>query len=131
MFLPGKPFQGLDGLIGSGSVPSTRGFRGDLVLGHEFLAPESVTGRDDGDAFFHGVKLGLLAELVSEFPTTCFQQFHVRLAVGFHLASQDEAVVGSDLLGVPPFKLGFLLGRHTVRIVVGGVRHGSIIVLIL
>ena len=43
----------------------------------------------------------------------------------------DETVVGSGLLGVPPFEFGFLFGRHTIRIVVGGVGHRSFVVLIL
>ena len=110
---------------------SARGFRGDLVLGYEFLAPELAAGRDDGDALLHGIKLGLLAEFLAEFPTARSQQFDVRLAVGFHLASEDEAVVGGHFFGVPPFKLGFLLGRHTVGIVCVSGRHGSIVVLIL
>ena len=33
VFLPSQPFQGLDGLVGSGPVPSARGFGSDLVLG--------------------------------------------------------------------------------------------------
>ena len=131
MFLPGQPFQGLDGLVGSRPVPSARGFRGNLVLGDEFLAPESVTGRSDGDAFFHGVKLGLLTEFLAEFPTPRFQQFDVRLAVGLHFRSQDESVMGSHFFGVPSFKLGFLFGRHALRIIVGSIRHGSLVALVL
>ena len=91
-------------------MPSVRGFRGNLVFGEEFLAPESVAGGGDGDAFFHGVKLGLLTELLAEFPTACFQQFDVRLAVGFHLSSQDETVTGIHFFGMPPFKVHFLFG---------------------
>ena len=112
-------------------MPSARWFRGNLVLGNEFLAPESVTGGSDGDAFLHGVKVRLLFELVAEFSAPGFQQFDVRLAVGFHLSSQDETVVGSHFFGVPSFKFGLLFGRHAIGIVVGSVGHGSIIVLIL
>ena len=101
------------------------------MFGNEFLAPESVAGRGDGDAFFHGVKVRLLFEFLAEFSASCFEEFHVGLTVRFHFSSQNEAVVGSNLLGVPPFKFRFLLGGHTVGIVRVSGRHGSIVVLIL
>ena len=77
VFLPCQPFQGFEGLIGSGPTPSARWFRGNLAFGNEFLAPESVAGGSDGDAFFQGVKVRLLFEFLAEFSAPGFQQFHV------------------------------------------------------
>ena len=112
-------------------MPSARWFRGDFAFGNEFLAPESVAGGGDGDAFFHGVKVRLLFEFLAEFLAPGFQQFHVGFTVRFHFSSQNEAVVSIDLLGVPPFKFRFLLGGHAIRIARVSGRHDSIIVLIL
>ena len=112
-------------------MPSARWFRGNLTFGNEFLAPESVAGGSDSDAFLHGVKVRLLFEFFAEFSAPGFQQFHVGLTVRFHFSSQNEAVVGSHLLSIPPFEFCFLLGGHAVRIVRVSGRHGSIIVLIL
>jgi len=57
---------------------------GDGVERDEFLAPESVACGGDGDAFLHGVKVGFLFEFFSELLTACFEEFDIRLAVGFH-----------------------------------------------
>ena len=63
-------------------MPSTRRFRGDLVDGDEFLAPESVAGGGDGDAFLHGIKVGFLFEFIAEFSASGFEEFDVGLAIG-------------------------------------------------
>ena len=112
-------------------MPSARWFRGNLAFGNEFLAPESVAGGSDGDAFLHGVKVRLLFELFAEFSAPSFEEFHVGFTVRFHFSLQDETVVGSHFFGVPSFKFGLLFGRHAIGIIVGRVGHGSIIVLIL
>ena len=63
-------------------MPSTRRFRSDLVDGDEFLAPEPVAGGGDGDALFHGIKVGFLIEFFAEFSASCFEEFDVGLAIG-------------------------------------------------
>ena len=131
MFLPGQPFEGFDGLIGSGPVPTTRGLRGDGLEWNHFLAPESVTGGSDGDAFLDGIKVSFLLEFLAELLTSGFQQFHVRLAIRFHFSSHDEVVVGLYFLLVPAFEFRFLFGGHTVRIVRVYRRHGSFVRLVL
>ena len=77
MFLPGQPFQGFEGLIGSCAVPPPGRSRGDGVGGYKFLSPETIAGRGNGHALFQGVKLGVLFELLAELLTACFQQFDV------------------------------------------------------
>ena len=57
---------------------------GDSVGRDEFLAPESVAGGGDGDAFLHGVEVSFLFEFLSELLAACFEEFDIRLAVGFH-----------------------------------------------
>ena len=52
MFLPGQPFQGLEGLIGSGAVPPPGWSQGDGVGRDQFLSPETIAGRGDGHALF-------------------------------------------------------------------------------
>ena len=111
-------------------MPSTRLFGGDLVFGDHFLAPESVAGGGDSDAFFHGIKVSLLFEFFAESSATCFEEFDIGFAVRFHLAFEDETVVGCDFFCIPSFELGLLFGGHTNRIVVGDVRRGSIILLV-
>ena len=69
-------------------------------------------------------------EFLAEFPAARFEEFHVRLAVGFHVSSHDETVIGSDLLGVPSLKFGFLFGGHAVWVIIGRIGYGSIIVLV-
>ena len=96
-------------------MPSLWRFGSDLVLGDEFLAPESVAGGGDGDAFLHGIKVGFLFEFIPEFSASSFEEFDVGLAVRFHFAPQDETVVGSDFFSIPSFKLGFFLGGHAVN----------------
>ena len=39
-------------------------------------------------------------------------------------------VVGSDFFSIPSFKLGFFLGGHAVRMVLGSIGHGSLVVLV-
>ena len=58
-------------------MPPSRRFRSNLVLGHQFLAPESVAGGCDGDALFKRIKVSFLFEFFPEFPTTCFEEFDV------------------------------------------------------
>ena len=75
MFLPGQPFQGFEGLIGSGAVPSPGRSRGDGVGWDQFLSPETIAGGGDGHALFQGVKFGMLFEFLAELSTACLQQF--------------------------------------------------------
>ena len=63
-------------------MPTLWRLRGDLVGGDEFLAPESVAGGGDGDAFLHGIKVGFLFEFIAEFSASCFEEFHVGLTIG-------------------------------------------------
>ena len=91
--------------------------------------PKLVTGRGDGHAFLHGIKVSFLFEFLAEFPTTCFEEFDVQFAVGFHLSSHDKVVVGSRFFGIPSFEFDFLFGRHTIGIVVGDVEHGTLEIL--
>lgn len=58
-------------------MPSTRWFRGDLAFGDQFLTPESVVSRGDGDVFLHGIKVGFLFEFVPELLTAAFEEFDV------------------------------------------------------
>lgn len=105
MVLLFQPHQDLEGLVGSGPVPSARRFGSDLALGHQFLSPEAIAGRGDRFTFFQGVEVGFLFEFFPEFLTTGLEKFHVRFALGFHLSTHDKTVIGVDLLGIPPFKL--------------------------
>ena len=111
-------------------MPAARRFGSDLVGGDEFLPPESVAGGGDGDAFLHGIEVSFLFEFFAEFYASSFEEFDVGLAVRFHFAPQDELVVGSDFFSIPSFKLGFFLGGHAVGIVMGSIRHGSLVVLV-
>ena len=52
VFLPGQPFQGFEGLIGSGTVLPPGRSRGDGVDQYQFLSPEKIAGRGDGRALF-------------------------------------------------------------------------------
>ena len=131
MFLLGQPRQGLEGLVGSGPVPSARQFRSDLAFGHQFLEPEAIGGGSDGDRFSQEIKVSFLFEFFPEFLATDFEEFHVRFAVGFHLSPHDETVIGRDFLGIPPLESSFRFGGHAVGIIVGGVGHGSLVVLVL
>ena len=63
-------------------MPAARRFRSDLVGGDEFLAPESVAGGGDGDAFLHGIKVSFLFEFFAEFSASGFEEFDVGLAIG-------------------------------------------------
>ena len=77
MFLPGRLFQGFDGLVGSGPLPALRKFGSDLVLRDHVLVPQSVAGGGNGDTLFHGIKLGLLFEFLTEFLPAGFEKFDV------------------------------------------------------
>ena len=77
MFLPGQPFQGFEGLIGSGAVPPAWRSRGDGVGCNQFLSPETIAGGGDGHALFQRIKFGVLFELLAELLTACLQQFDV------------------------------------------------------
>jgi len=90
-----------------------------------------VARRGDPVAFFHVVKAGLLLELLSEFLAARFEELDVADAVSLHVPFQMEGVVIVDLVGIPALEFGFFLGGHTVRIVAGGWRHGSPVLLVL
>ena len=77
MFLPGQPFQGFKGLIGSDPVPPSGRSRGDGVGRDQFLSPEMIAGGGDGHALFQGVKFGVLLELLAELLTAGLQEFDV------------------------------------------------------
>ena len=77
VFLPGQPFQGFEGLIGSGAVPPSGRSRGDGLGWNQFLSPETIAGGGDGHALFQGVKFGVLSELLTELLTAGLQQFDV------------------------------------------------------
>ena len=70
VFLPGKPLQGLDGLIGWRPMTSMSRLRGNLAFGDQFLTPESVASGDDGQTLLHGIKIFVLFESVPELLTT-------------------------------------------------------------
>ena len=110
-------------------MPSSRWPGGNGVGRDEFLAPESVAGGGDGDAFLHGVEVGFLFEFLLKLLTACFEEFDIRFAVGFHFLPYDEMVV-VDFLLVTLFEFGFLFGGHAVGIVHVSRRHGSFVLLV-
>ena len=86
-------------------------FGGDGVESESFLAPEPVARRGDRVAFSHGVKAGLLLQLLSEFLAARFEELDVADAVSLHVPFQMEGVVIVDLVGIPSLEFGFFSWR--------------------
>ena len=108
-FAPLQPLEGFHRLIVLTTVPATWRFDGDGVWGQMFLAPVTIAGACDSDAFLHGIELSVYFEFSLEFLTSGFEQFYVRRAVGDHFLLQIEHHVVGDLFLVPRVEFCFLL----------------------
>ena len=130
IFEPSEPLESFDGLIGTRTVPASRWFGGNCFFGDEFFAPAAIAGGSDGDALFNGVKVGVLSELVARLLTSGLEEFDIGFTVSLHLSLHDKVVIDIDLLLVPTFEVGFLLGRHAIWIVHVFGWHGSFVMLV-
>ena len=72
VFTPSKPLDGFHRLVGTSTLPSLHGFCGYAVGSKEFLSPEPIARRRNGDTLFNRVKFGMLFKFFSELSATNF-----------------------------------------------------------
>ena len=116
--LPFQPLVGFERLTTSFAIPSAGGFQGQRLGGQMVFAVIPHASRGDGDAFGHGVEIGLGGKFSLKDFATGFQDVDVGSTVGDHFLAQIELEV---LHGWVPRVKGFShVGFHAVRVVILG-----------
>ena len=102
----------------------------DCVLLEESFSEDKVAGRGNGQTGCERVNVGDLTEQFTKLKTATSKNVHIRLAVPKNFSREIELVLMFHHVFVPCKEFLAVIGAHTVRVIILGIRHWPHIILI-